>query len=122
LEAAATAIHQVERREISPPGEQATLFWPEPQTGFTNGLPAKERQQEPIDYGQEMVKAINEAVAEARYNPKIARSLFALTAYGKRDPESLERLRDEFAKEGIPPEFLSHYEPDGPFAYRKMND
>ena len=55
---------------ISPPREQATLFWPEPQTGFTNGLPAKERKQEPIDYGQEVIKEITEAVAEARHNPE----------------------------------------------------
>lgn len=122
LEAAATAIHLIESRAISPPGAQATLFWPEPQTGFTNGLPVKERKQEHIDYGQEVVKAITEAVAEARYNPETARSLFALAAYGKRDPESLERLRAEFAQEGIPREFLSHYEPDGPFACRKISD
>ena len=122
LEAAATAIHLIESRVISPPGEQATLFWPEPHTGFTNGLPVKERKQEPIDYGQEVVKVITEAVAEARHNPETARSLFALAAYGKRDPESLERLRAEFAQEGIPREFLSHYEPDGPFACRKISD
>ena len=52
-----------------------------------------------------MVKAINDAVAEARH-----------------DPESLERLRATFTKEGIPPEFLSHYVPDGPFACLRQND
>ncbi len=40
----------------------------------------------------------------------------ALASYGRRDPASQEQLRATFAKEGIPPEFLSHYEPDGPFA------
>jgi hypothetical protein len=27
-----------------------------------------------------------------------------------------------FAQEGIPPEFLSHYDPDGTFAFLSMND
>ena len=30
---------------------------------------------------------------------------------GRRDPESLERLRPTFANEGIPLDFLSHYKP-----------
>jgi hypothetical protein len=47
-----------------------------------------------------------------RDTTETARSLFALASYGRRDPESLERLRATFTKEGIPPEF-SHYEPDG---------
>jgi hypothetical protein len=111
LEAAATAIDLIKSKVVSPCGEQAALFLPEPQTGFTNGLPAKERKQEPVNYWQEAVKALNEAVAEARHNPETARSLFALASFGLRDPESLERLRVTLAKEGIPPEFLSHYEP-----------
>ncbi|MFP8342330.1 TniQ family protein, partial [Pseudomonas aeruginosa] len=68
------------------------------------------------------IKAIEEAIVEARHNPVTARSLFALTSYGQRDPESLERLRITFANEGIPPEFLSYYEPDGPFTCRRLND
>lgn len=122
LEAAATAITMVESQLVIPRGEQAMLFWPESQAGFNSGLPVKERQQKPIHNWKEMVRAINEAFTEARYNPETARSLFALAAYGKRDPDSLERLRAEFAKEGIPPEFQSHYEPDGPFACRKISD
>ncbi|HEN6918947.1 TPA: transposase, partial [Escherichia coli] len=43
-------------------------------------------------------------------------------SYGRRDPASLERLRATFVKEGIPPEFLSHYLPDAPFACLKQND
>jgi len=122
LEAAATAIDLIESKVMSPRGEQAALFLPEPKTGFTNGLPAKERKQEPVNYWQEAVKAINKAVAEARHNPETARSLFALASFGRRDPESLKRLRVTFSKEGIPPEFLSHYVPEGPFAYLSMND
>jgi hypothetical protein len=34
----------------------------------------------------------------------------------------LEQLRATFAKEGIPPEFLSHYEPSLPFACLRQND
>mgnify|MGYP005846258007 CR=1 FL=1 len=122
LEAAATAIDLIESNVLSPRGELATLFLSEPQTGFTNGLPVDKQKQEPINHWQEAIKAINEAVAVARHNPETAQSLFALASYGRRDPAALEQLRATFAKEGIPPEFLSHYEPDGPFAFLSMND
>lgn len=122
LEAAATAIRLVESGVLTPLGEQARLFCPEPQAGLTNGLPVKERKPEPINHWQEAIKAINEAIAEARHDPETARSLFALASYGRRDPESLERLRTTFAKEGIPPEFTSHYVPDGSFAGIRLND
>ncbi|MXS85459.1 hypothetical protein ABO04_05925 [Nitrosomonas sp. HPC101] len=68
------------------------------------------------------VQAINESIIEARHNPETARSLFELASYGRHDPASLEQLRATFAKEGIPPEFLSHYKPDGSFAYLRKND
>ncbi len=122
LEAAATAINLIESRVINPPGEQAKLFWPEPQTRFTSGLPEKERKPEPVDHWQEAVKAINEAIVDARHNPETARSLFTLASYGRRDSESLKQLRATFAKEGIPAEFLSHYEPQWPFACHSIND
>ena len=112
LEAAATAIELIESNVLSPRGELVMLFLSEPQTGFTNGLPANERKQEPINYWQQAVKAINDAVVEARYNPETARTLFALASYGRRDPAALEQLRSTFAKEGIPSEFLSHYQPE----------
>ena len=102
LEAAATAISLIEVRDISPPGEHAKLFWSEPQTGFTSGLPAKAPKPEPVDHWQRAIRAIDEAIIEARHNPETARSLFALASYGRRDPASLEQLRATFAKEGIP--------------------
>ena len=122
LEAAAIAIDLIESKVLSPRGEQAVLFLPEPLTGFTNGLPAVVRKTEPINHWQQAVKAIGDAIVEARHNPETARSLFALASYGRHDPESLERLRVTFVKEGIPPEFLSHYMPDGPFACLRQND
>ncbi|WP_061291527.1 TniQ family protein [Azotobacter vinelandii] len=122
LEAAATVVDLIESKMLSPRGEQAELFLPEPQTEFTNGLPPDRRKKEPINYWQEAAKAIDEAIVEARHNPETARSLFAVASFGRRDPDSLERLRVTFAKEGIPPEFLSHYEPDGPFACLRQND
>ncbi|MDN5935116.1 MAG: TniQ family protein [Nitrosospira sp.] len=122
LEAAATAIELIESNVLSPRGEQATLFLPEPQTGFTSGLPAKAPKPEPVDHWQRAVQAIDEAIIEARHNPETARSLFALASYGRRDPDSLERLRATFTKDGIPLEFLSHYVPVGPFACRRQND
>ena len=122
LEAAATAIELIESNVVRPHGERAALFLLEPQTGFTNGMPEKKRKPEPIDHWREAIKAFNEAIAEARHNRETARSLFALASYGRRDPESLDRLRVTFAQEGIPPEFLSHYIPSGPFAFLSMND
>lgn len=98
LEATATAINMLEARVISPPGELAKLFWQEPQTGFTNGLAAVERKQEPVNHWDEAIKAINEALAEARYNPETARSLFDMASWGQRDSESLQRLRDMFVR------------------------
>ena len=122
LEAAATAIDLIESNVLSPGGKQAALFLSEPQTAFTNGLPAEERRKEPVNYWQQAVKAIDDAIVEARHNPETALSLFALASYGRHDPESLERLRFTFAKEGIPSEFLSHYVPEGPFAFLRLND
>ena len=122
LEAAATAIALVESRALAPRGEHAALFLAEPQTGFTNGLPEKKPESEPVNHWQRAVQAINEAIIEARHNPETARSLFALASYGRRDPESLERLRLTFANEGIPLEFLSHYEPCTPCAGLSQND
>ena len=116
LEAAATAIDLIESNVLRPGGQQAALFRPEPDTGFTNGLHTEERKQEPADYWQEMLRVINDAVTEARHNPEAARSLFALASYGRRDPESLASLRTLFTQEGIPQEFLSHYVPESPFA------
>ena len=103
-------------------GQQLRLFWSEPQTGFTSGLPTKAPKPEPINHWQRAVQAIDEAIIEARHNPETARSLFALASYGRRDPASLEQLRATFAKEGIATEFLSHYEPDGSFACLRQND
>lgn len=122
LEAAATAINLIESNVLRPGGQQAALFRPEPDTGFTNGLHTEERKQEPADYWQEMLRVINEAAAEARHNPETARSLFALASYGRRDPESLASLRTLFTLKGIPGEFLSHYVPDGPFTCLRIND
>jgi len=122
LEAAATAIELIESSVVRPHGELGALFLSEPHTGFTNGLPEKKRKPEPVDHWREAVKALNEAIAEARHNCETARSLFTLASYGRRDPESLDRLRDTFAQEGIPPEFLSHYVPREPFAFLSMND
>lgn len=122
LEAAATAIDLIESKVLSPGGKQAALFLSEPQAAFTNGLPAEERKKEPVNYWQKAVKAIDDAIVEARHNAETARSLFALASFGRRDPEFLERLGITFTQEGIPLEFLSHYEPNEPFAFLKIND
>lgn len=122
LEAAANAIKLLESNVVRSQGEQAALFMPEPQTGFTTGFTAVQKKVEPVDYWKEAIEAINEALVDARHNPETARSLFALASYGQRDPESLARVRAMFAENGIPPEFLSHYVPDGPFTCIRLND
>lgn len=115
LEAAATAIHLIESGKLAPRGEQAELFLPEPQAEFTNGLPADEQQKKLINHWQEAMRAINEAIVEARRDPETARSLFALVSCGRRDSASLEHLRAMFSEMRIPLDFLSHYDPNGPF-------
>ena len=45
-----------------------------------------------------------------------------MASYELRDPAPLEQLRATVVKEQIPPEFLSHYLPDAPFACLKQND
>ena len=109
LEAAATAIDLIESKVLSPRGDQAELFLPKPQIGFLNNRPADKQDIESIDPWQKMVKAIQEEIAKAKHNPEVARSLFALASYGRRDPDFLENLRTTFIESGIPPEFLSHY-------------
>lgn len=122
LEAAATTIELLESNVLRSQGEQAELFMPEPQTGFSTGFSVAQRKVEPVDYWKEAIETINEAVVDARHNPETARSLFALASYGQRDPESRDRLRTMFAENGIPLEFLSHYIPDGPFTCIRLND
>ncbi|WP_426575407.1 TniQ family protein (plasmid) [Xenorhabdus stockiae] len=122
LEATATAIELLESNTLNPPGEQAELFSPEPQTGFTNGLLANKKNKKNTNCWEDAVKAINETVAEARHNSNTARSLFTIASYGRRDPKSLDKLRTLFAELGIPLEFVSHFNPDKPFAYLRIND
>jgi hypothetical protein len=65
---------------LSPHGEQAELFLPEPQTEFANRLPSNEREREPVNHLQKVLKALNEAMAEARNNPGTARFLFKVAS------------------------------------------
>jgi hypothetical protein len=67
---------------------------------------------EPINHWQRAAQAIDEAIIEARHNPETARSLFALASYGGATPNPWNVCAPR-SPEGIPPEFLSHYEPDG---------
>ena len=50
--------------------------------------------------------------------PVVTATVFA-TWFGA---EAIFGVSATFVKEGIPPEFLSHYEPDGPFACLRQND
>lgn len=106
LEAAAIAIDMIELNLLNPRGEQAALFLPEPQSELSNGQPTIKRNTETVDYWQEALSAINEAFNEAKHNPEMARSLFALAAFGRDDTETMDRLRVMLIKEGIPAEFL----------------
>lgn len=101
---------------------QVTLFWPEPQTAFTNDLLIDEQKSGSLNHWHEIGKAINEALIEARHNPETARCLFALASYRRRELAVLPKLWTTFSEDGIPPEFLSHYEPEAPFAFLRLND
>lgn len=109
LEAAASAIALIESRALLPNGKHAALFLTEPQTSLANSLSQQRSKPEPVNHWQRATQALNEVIIEAQQSPQTARSLFALASYGRRDPESLERLRLTFANEGIPLDFLSHY-------------
>ena len=106
LEAAACAIDLIESRVLSPSGEQSTLFLPEPMTRLTNDLSVDNRLERPTNHWQETFKVIDQTIAEARYNPDTARSLFALASCGRRDPGQLEKVRITFASLKIPLDIL----------------
>ena len=105
LEAVATAINLIESKVVRPRGEQAELFLQEPPDWFSD-LPMDEENLAPW---QKLFKVIQEVIDEARHNPEVARSLFALASYGRRDPEFLKDLATTFKMNGIPPKYLSHY-------------
>ena len=111
-----TAISLIGVRDISPPGEQAKLFWSEPQTGFTSGLPTKAPKPEPINHWQRTVRPSMRPSLKRGTTPTDGTLAVRVGFLWSARPASLEQLRATFAKEGIPLEFLSHYEPDGPFA------
>jgi hypothetical protein len=115
LEAAATAIHLIESETLRTSGEFAEVFLPEPQTEFTNGLQPDVLKNKSANYWQAAVKALEEVMIEARYDPETARALFRLASYGAHDLFSLEDLRAIFAEAQIPLEFLSLDNPDNPF-------
>jgi len=122
LEAAATAMDMIESRVVVPDGEQGILFLPEPQGDFTDGIPMVKPVREAISSWQGVVDAVNDVVTEAKRSPEVARSLFAFASHGCRDAGSLTRLRVTFTEVGIPPEYLSDYDPDRPFACHSQND
>lgn len=107
---------------MRPDGNPATLFLQEQHAGFTTGLPVTQRKTEPTDYWKGAFEAINDALTDAGHNPEIARSLLTIACYEQRDPESLDKLRTIFVGNRILSEFLSHYVPDGPFTYIRLND
>lgn len=94
--------------------EQAELFVPEPQTGFTASFPLAQKNSEPVHW-KEAIGAINEALVNARNNPEAASSLLALACYKQCASHSLAPVRAMFAKNNISPKFLSHCVVDKPF-------
>jgi hypothetical protein len=58
-------------RETKRHKQQATLFLPEPQTGFTDYFPVVERKKEPVNHWQELAKAMDKAIVEARHAPEL---------------------------------------------------
>jgi hypothetical protein len=103
LEAAAIAIDLIESKVLSPRGEQAALFCQSRTPGSPMACQRLCRKPSRSITGSKR-SGNRRGHCRARHNPETARSLFARILWTA-DPESLDRLRVTFAKEGIPQNF-----------------
>lgn len=109
LEAAAVAMQLIESRALSPKGQDAALFLPEPWIPPIAASSARDGSHNPIYYWRRAMEAIDEAVAQSRRDPEAARMLFAIASRDYRDtPAELARVRADCIGLGIPPGFLSY--------------
>lgn len=116
LEAAAAAMHAMESRTLVRRTEGAGLFLPEPDvvidSGFSRPTPATPAV---VDRWRELAESLEAAVEDARHNPKSARQLFCLATYHcRKDDDKIGEVRATFAELGIPLNYLSSNDEDGP--------
>lgn len=123
LEAAATAIEMIESRSLlSPGGESAELFRPEPHRPEPDRVVDNDWEIQ-IRGSDDMATAwrkyaqvIEMAVIEARHNRETARFMFRFLAKGRNDPARLEELRAMLIENQVPPEFLADLVPEKIFS------
>lgn len=116
MEAAAAAIALLEARTVTGRGTHADLFLPEPYRKIDNGKPAKENPEGKAVYPKPLGQALEEAIQAAREDPAEAHALYNFALIGCRTPESVTRLRADFAELGIPLETLSPISTHASFA------
>jgi len=108
LEAAATAMHLIETRQIKAQGTLGHIFLPEPERVTAQGRkPAlnQDPDEDTINSWSLVKDALEKAIVKARYDPETAKKLFDLVVYGKRDPKNIEETLNMFIGYGIPAEW-----------------
>ena len=106
LEAAATAITLIESGTIRPPGVHGALFRPPPaQPVFDDASTAMPAA---TDTWTKVWIAFEEAVAEAKRDPKSAAMLYHLCTLGRTDEASINQVHTILAELGITPSYRTH--------------
>lgn len=102
LKAVAVAIRLIESHAINVEGTEATLFRPEPVVTRGDGLSFP-----PIpEYCYRVITAIDEAIADAKVNPKTAQDLLRLMTLRTQSRDDFNRARETLIELSIPVEFL----------------
>lgn len=106
LEAAATAITLIESGTVQAAGVHGALFRPPPaQPVFDD---ASSTTPVASDMWTKVWIAFEEAVAEAKRDPKSAAMLYDLCTLGKPDEASTNQVHTILAELGIPPSYRAH--------------
>lgn len=116
MEAAAVTIALLEAGTITGRGCGAHLFLPEPDLELGDGRTPAEFSKSQPDNLKALGQALEEAIQAAREDPAEAQALYAFALIGCRTPESVTRLRADFAELGIPLEILSLTDGQASFA------
>lgn len=103
LKAVAVAMRLIEHNVVDAQGTEALLFRPEPVESLSDGQPFPSVP----DYWYRVKIAVDEAVADAKVNPKTARDLLRLMTLHAQSEAEIDRARDALVELSIPVEFLS---------------
>jgi hypothetical protein len=105
LEASAVAMSMIENQEIKARGSLASLFWPEPDQIVDAGDPLPvlpEPTEKEIHYWQIAERSLAKTIDEARKNPVVAKALFTVLLFGRRDAKTMRTIRTHLSAFGIP--------------------